>query len=180
VLFRCVDCWVWLFICFFDKKVGVVCGQKCYIFLVFKRIVYAGRLGLMYRRWPAWGWCVGLGLKKAERSETPVDVVFMIRDTFMEFFAATALMLTINLVITFQSSVEILRLAAVRYSVLASSVLLIVSLIVGGFTAGYLLDVAQRGEHRGTAILCARVQWWTFVFGVIPLLIAIVWRIGFG
>lgn len=126
---------------------------------------------------------IELVLKKAERSErseVPIDVVFMIRDTFMEFFAATALMLTINLVITFQSSVEVLQLAVVRYSVLASSVLLIVSLIVGGFTAGYLLDVAEKGKNRATALLCARVQWWTFVFGVIPLLIAIVWRVGFG
>jgi len=128
-------------------------------------------------------WVDERGLKKAERPEspeTPIDVVGMIRDTFMEFFAATALMLTINLLITFQSTAETLRLTVVRYSVLASSFLLIVSLIVGGFTAGYLLDVAEKGQHRHTALLCARVQWWTFVFGVIPLLVAIVWRVGFG
>lgn len=115
---------------------------------------------------------------RAEASS--VDVVGMIRSTFMEFFAATALMLTINLLVVFQSSVETLRLGIVRYAVLASSFLLIVSLIIGGFTAGYLLDVAETGRHRDTALLCARVQWWTFVFGVIPLLVAIVGRIGFG
>lgn len=122
------------------------------------------------------------GLKEAEPEESvaSIEVVMMIRQTFMEFFAATALMLTINLLIAFQSGVEVLRLGVVRYSVLASSFLLIVSLIVGGFTAGYLLDVAERGGQRHTALLCARVQWWTFVFGVVPLLVAIVWRVGFG
>ena len=81
-----------------------------------------------------------------------VDVVGMIRNTFMEFFAATALMSTINLLIIFQSSAETLRLDIVRYPVLASSFLLFVSLIVGGFTAGYLLDVAETGQHRETAV----------------------------
>lgn len=114
------------------------------------------------------------------RAESSVDVLGMVRSTFMEFFAATALMLTINLLITFQSSVETLRLDVVRYSVLVSSFLLIVSLIIGGFTAGYLLDVAETGKNMNIALLCARIQWWTFVFGVIPLLFAIVGRIGFG
>jgi glucan phosphoethanolaminetransferase (alkaline phosphatase superfamily) len=98
----------------------------------------------------------------------------------MEFFAATALMLTINLLIVFQSGAETLRLDVVRYSVLASSFLLFLSLIVGGFTAGYLLDVAETGQHRETAIRCAKLQWWTFVFGVVPLLFAVIGRIGFG
>ena len=98
----------------------------------------------------------------------------------MEFFAATALMLPINLLIVFQSGAETLRLSIVRYSVLVSSFLLFVSLIVGGLMAGYLLDVAETGQHRETALRCARVQWWTFVFGVIPLLFAVIGRIGFG
>ena len=109
-----------------------------------------------------------------------VDVVGMIRSTFMEFFAATALMLTINLLIVFQSGAETLKLDIVRYSVLASSFLLFLSLIVGGFTAGYLLDVAETGQHRKTALRYARVQWWTFVFGVVPLLFAVIGRIVFG
>ena len=73
-----------------------------------------------------------------------------------------------------------MRLDIVRYPVLASSFLLFVSLIVGGFTAGYLLDVAETGQHRATAVRCARVQWWTFVFGVVPLLFAVIGRIWFG
>ena len=118
-------------------------------------------------------------MNEVEKAETHIDVVGMIRDTFMEFFAATALMLTINLLITFQSSAETLRLDAVRYSVLSSSFLLMISLIVGGFTAGYLLDVAETGKHKNTALLCARIQWWAFVFGIIPLMLAIVVRVGF-
>jgi hypothetical protein len=98
----------------------------------------------------------------------------------MEFFAATAMMLTINLLVVFQSGAQALRLDVVRYSVLASTFLLFLSLIVGGFTAGYLLDLAETGQHRQTALRCARIQWWTFVLGVVPLLLAVIGRIAYG
>lgn len=108
-------------------------------------------------------------------------VYFMVKDGATQIMAAAALILTINLgIITFGidplTDEEILNQISIPIKI--SGIFLIISLISGGVALGFLYDVIESGNKDTGAVWSYRVEFWTFVIGLIAIFVAVWIRLG--
>ncbi len=114
-------------------------------------------------------------------SEKKKRVYETVKDGSATILGAAALVLTINLgIITFAGDSATAQevLSSINIPVKISGILLIASLVSGGFALVYLYELIEEpGDEKG-AVYSYRIQHWTFIAGLISMFVAVWIRLG--